>query len=595
MGNESNTRPQSAARRAAARHLAMVKARNKRIILLTLSLCLCLVLVAGIATGLFFLLRNPKDDGKILENVVVGGVAIGGMTKEDAENAIRLSIEPVITKQTMLVRLENETLELTPELTGVVLDVDDLIEAAYNYGRTGTRLEQNLARAQAKKQTYTIALLPYLRLDLTRIRSVVETFCAEYNVEMVPPSVVVTGERPDYTGSTSAAHQILTITMGYPESYLDPRDLYYEILDAYSLMTMELVYNMPVLVEPEVPDAQEIFDTYCLKPIDATIDSKTFEITKETYGYGFNVYALQRMIDRAGYGEVIEITMEFLRPDITAQDLNANLFQDRLSSCTANSTENDSARNNNLATACETLDGVVIKAGEKLDLNAVLGPRTTERHYVSAPTYIGSPTSIIGGGVDQVASALYECALRAGLRIDVHVNHRYAMSYTTMGISAAMGSGENLVITNTTSAPIRVLAQATGSSVKITIMGTETRKYMVDIESSVVTQTDPVTVYQPMQEDNVYGYQDGDIIQTGLTGYEVITYICTYDRRTGALVSREMLETIVYESRDIIVIKIGGLEPPPTEPSDPTEPTDPTDPSDPIDQIKPTDPIVSTQ
>lgn len=583
MGNESTPRPQSAARRAAARHLAMVKARNKRIILLTVSLCLCLVLVVGIATGLFLLLRNPSDDGKILDNVIIGGIAVGGMTQEDAENAVRLSIEPVLTQQTMLVRLENETLELTPELTGIKLDVEELVEAALQYGRTGTRLEQNWVRAQAKTKTYTIALLPYLHLDLNRIRSVVEEFCAGYNIEMVAPTVTIEGERPTYNpnGNAAAVHQTLTIVMGSPESILDPNDLYYEILDGYSLMTMEIVYNMPVLVEPEVPSAQEIFDTYCLSPIDATIDGKTFEITKETYGYGFNVYSLQRLIDRAGYGETIEVTLEFLRPDITASDLSANLFQDRLSYYTATATETDPNRNQNLAAACEALNGYVVKAGEKLNLNAALGPRTTERGYCSAPIYPGSTVSIIGGGVDQIASALYYCALRSGMQIDAHAHHRYAVTYTPMGIDAAMGSGENLVFTNTTSAPIRILAQASGNSVKITIMGTDTQKYLLDIESSIVTQTEPVIVYQPMQEDNVYGYKDGDVIQTGLTGYEVVTYLCKYDRRTGALVSREVLSTVIYESRDTVIVKIGGMEPTqPTEPTEPTEPTTPTQPGE---------------
>ena len=195
MGNESNRRPQSAGRRDSARHAAMVKARNKRIVLMTVGLCLCLVLVAGIITGLY-LLRKPKDDGKILDNVLVGGVSIGGMTREDAENAIRLSVEPVITGKSMLVRLDNETLELTPAQTGIELDVEDLVEAAYNYGRTGTRMEQNLARAQAKQQSYTIALLPYLRLNLGTIRSAVEEFCNGYNVEILKndgPGVMAEG------------------------------------------------------------------------------------------------------------------------------------------------------------------------------------------------------------------------------------------------------------------------------------------------------------------------------------------------------------------------------------------------------------------
>ncbi len=563
MAAQPNNRSRQDTSRATARHLAMVGHRNKRIMLLTVSLCLLLVLVAGIITGVFWLLKNQKVDDRILDNVIVGGVNIGGMTKEDAINAITLTIEPGLTGQSMIVRLENDTLELSPELTGIQLDVEDLVEAAYAYGRTGTRLEQNFARLQAQSKTHTIALLPYLRLNLSKLRSAVTDFCASYSVKMVDPVVQLDGKRPNYVvggNNSSAVHQTLTITMGIPERNLDAQDLYYAILDAYSLFQMELRYQVPVLVEPEKPNAQQIFDAYCSSPVDATLDPKTFEVTPETYGYGFNVFMLQRQIDRAEYGQTLQLQLEFLLPDITAEALAGDLFQDMLVKYTATSTETSANRNKNLATACAALNGLVIKAGGRFDFNEALGARTTERGYVSAPAYPGSTSNIIGGGINQAASALYYCALRAGLQIDEHAFHRYAMSYTPMGTDASISNTENLVFTNTTSAPIRILAEAIGGNVKITFLGTEEKSYLLDIESVILSQTPPATIYQPMLKDNVYGYKDGTVIQTGLPGYTVEVYLCKYHPRTGALVSRELLHTVSYETRDIVIIKIENAE-----------------------------------
>ena len=563
MGRQPNKQAQSAANRDTARHLALVKARNKRIVLLTLSLCLLLVLLAGISTGLYLLTNQPDDDGRILDNVIVGGINIGGLTKEDAANAIRLSIEPVLTTKSMIVRLDNDALELTPKMTGIMLDVEELVEAAYTYGRTGTKLEQNLARTQAKHKEHNIALLPYLRLNLSGIRGAVEEFCGGYSVSMVEPTVSIEGQRPTYKvngNNNSVVHQVLTITMGSPESYLDANDLYYKILDAYSLFQMEFRYALPVVVEPEKPDAQEIFDTYCISPVDAILDPKTYAVTDEIYGYGFNVYMLQQRIDMADYGETLELTLDFLMPDITAEALAGGLFEDLLVSYTAICNDTTANRNKNLAAACAAINGLVIKPGASFDLNEALGPRTVERGYHSAPTYIGSTTNTIGGGVDQVASALYYCALRADLTIEEHSHHRYAMTYTPMGTDAAMSNSENLVFTNTTSAPIRILATATGGNVKITLLGTEEKDYLLDIEYSIISETPPNTVYQPMEKNNVYGYKDGNVIQTGLTGYVVETYICKYDRKSGELISRELINTITYESRDIIIIKIENAD-----------------------------------
>ena len=549
--------------KAAARHLAIVRARNKRIILLTLTICLFLMAAAGIMTGLYVWSQNREVDDKILDNVIVGGVNIGGMTKEDAINAVTLSVEPKLTKQSLIVRLENDTLELSPELADVTLYVEDLVDAAFAYGRTGTKLEQAIAKEQAKHKEYNIALLPYLRLNLGKIRTAVEDFCSGYSVEMVDPVISVEGQRPEYVvgePNDQAVHQILTITMGSPESYLDPNDLYYAILDAYSLLQMEIRYAVPVLVEPEKPDAQTLFEQFCIAPADAMLDPKTFEVTPEIYGYGFDIFDLQRLIDRAEYGQTLQITMGFLLPDITAEALAGDLFQDLLVSYTAGSSGSSAARNQNLATSCNKINGLVLKSGETFDFNEILGPRTVERGYASAPTYTGSTSNIVGGGISQTASALYYCALRAGLQIDEQHFHRYAMTYPPLGTDAFISNTENLVFTNTTSAPIRILAEATGGSVKITFLGTEDKEYLLDIESVTVSQLPPEIVYQSMQKDNVYGYKDGNVIQSGLVGYTVETYLCKYDPVTGLLVSRELLSTVSYEKRDIIIIKIEGTQ-----------------------------------
>ena len=563
MGKQVKNQPQSAARRASARHLAIVKARNKRIMLLTFSACVCLVLVAAIITGLYLLAQRPEEDGRILDNVVVGGVNIGGLTKEDAANVIRLTIEPGLTGESMLIWLDNDALALSPEMTGIRLDVDELVEAAFNYGRTGTHMERTVAKLQSKTKTHTIALLPYLRLNYTAIRSAVDNFCAGYSVEMVQPSVNISGQRPEYLPEfpdMPVVHQVLTITMGTPESTLDANDLYYKILDAYSLFQMEFRYQLPVVVAPEKPNAQDIFNTYCISPVDADLDPKTYEVTPEVYGYGFNVYMLQQRIDRADYGETLEITLDFLLPDITAEALAGGLFQDELVCFTATSTETTAERNQNLATACAAINGLVIKAGESFDLNDILGPRTIERGYHSAPMYTGSTSSAIGGGINQVASALYYCALRAGLTVEEHHFHRYAMSYTPMGTDAAMSNTENLVFVNSTSAPIRILAKAVDGNVTITFIGTEDKAYVLEIESVVMLVRPSSTVYQSMSPNNVYGYKDGDVLQSGLTGYDVETYLCMYDRLTGELVAKELLATIAYETRDTILVKIENNE-----------------------------------
>lgn len=570
MGTQTPTPPKEKTDRradaATTRRLKMIKARNKRISLIAITLSLCVVLLAGILTGAYFLfLHRPQDDGKILPNVYVGGINIGSLSREDAKTVIQLTLIPTLTGEDMVVKLPNDTLCLSPTDTGISLDIDDLVDTAYAYGRTGSRVEQSIRRAQAENREYHLALLPYLNIDLDYVWNATKNFCNLYQTDLIEPSVQITGERPVYgqNNGVPVQHQTLTVIMGSPKSDLSPDAIYAHILDGYSIMDLELEYEAPIIVEPQRPNAQEIFDKYCQLPKDAVMDRNSFEIIPEEYGYGFPVESLQRLIDQAEFGEVIQISMGFLLPDITENALNTNLFKDTLSSyvskCNDGTNKN---RDTNLQLSCEAINGYVIKVGESFDFNKVLGPRTTDRGYRNAPIYSGSTSSNIGGGINQTASALYYCALQAGLTIDERHAHRYAVSYTPLGTDASITYGaENLVFTNNTSAPIRILATAEGSTVSITFQGTDTADYMLKFEASVIEVFEPSTVYQHMVKDNAYNYVDGQVTQTSQVGYSIELYICLYDKQTGELVERRLLETARYESRDRIVIKIETGDP----------------------------------
>ena len=561
MQKQDNHR-QSAQAAAAARHVTIVKARNKRLALIFVSLCVLLMLAASIYTVSYLFAQRPVADGVILDNVIVGGVNIGGMNRQDAENVIRLAVEAVITSEDMVVRLDYDALTISPQDVALSLDVDALIEDAYNYGRTGSRVQQALIQAQAKTMEHHIALVPYLHMDLSGIYSRVKDFCSSYRASLTQPAVELVGPRPTYSSEViDVQHQTLRITMGTPQANLTADDLYSTVLDGYSLLKLELYYDPPVVVEPKKPDAQALFDAYCLYPQDASIDSKTFAVTPEIYGYGFDIPALQRRIDRAVYGEVIEVTLGFMMPDITAEALAGHLFKDTLATYTSYCPDSYNAnRNKNLKLACAAIDGYVMKVGESFDFNAIFGTPTTVQGYASAPTYSNSSASTIGGGISQVASALHYCAMLSQLEINERHPHRYAVSYTPLGTDAAISNGsENLVFTNNTSAPIRIMASVDGSTVTITFLGTLTSNHVIAIECETLQVYEPHTSYQLMAKDNIYNYKDGDILQEGLEGYELQLYRCHYSATTGTLIYREPLEIVSYSSRDAHVVRIGTL------------------------------------
>ena len=97
------------------------------------------------------------------------------------------------------------------------------------------------------------------------------------------------------------------------------------------------------------------------------------------------------------------------------------------------------ARQNNLALACEAINGMVLEPGEVFSFNAAVGERTEEKGYAAASTYADDPgTSEIGGGIGQVASMLYCASLKLDLDQLERAGNTYAVSYVPMGFDAAV-------------------------------------------------------------------------------------------------------------------------------------------------------------
>lgn len=559
---------QSGKPKSLKQYITQLNARNKRISLIAIGACALLLLVSVIILAASALNREEEDDGLILSNVYVAGVNLGGMNREEAEYALRLTIGDSLSTQDMVITLPDDKLVLSPVDTEAFVNIEDLVDAAYNYGRSGTKAENRRIREHAKDRKYVIALLDYMYLDLAYIQDAVADFCDSYSSVMVQTTVSLKGTRPDYRTIiadgipiSSVKHQTLTINIGTPQFALDRDALYTQILDAYSLFILAFTYEAPIATEPDIPDAQALFDQYCVMPEDASMNSSNFQVTPEVYGYGFNVEELARLIHRAEYGDTITITLGFLYPEITEEDLSVNYFQDVLATYISSSTGYNANRNTNLQVACAAINGMILKSGESFDFNHVLGPRTANAGYKSAPTYHGSSTNTIGGGISQVASALRYCAMLSGMRVDEYHLHKYAVPYTPYGTDAAITYGsENLVFTNISADPIQIFASCIDGTVVISIMGTEERDYSVAFRQEIVEILEPDVEYQYMTKDNVYGYADGHELQSAIVGYVVELYVCRYDLQTGEEISKELLYTCTYNRRNQILVRLESDE-----------------------------------
>jgi vancomycin resistance protein YoaR len=582
-GMTNRERPQSTPtgqRRPTARQIAERKraARNRKIAIISICAVVLVVLI-GLIVGMIVYANRDTDDGRILDNVCAGGVNLGGMTMEEAKNALHLATDNTFSQKNLVIRLPDATITFSPDETGAKLglDVDAVVQAAYNYGRTGSDAENKKAQQSAATSIHTIALLPYLQLDLPRIQQIVDDFCASYSSTMTQPSVMLRGDRPAFDPEypdLPVTHQTMVITIGTPDYVLKPSKVYARVLDAYSLNEMDVAYQAPAQTEPEQLVAEKLFAEYCISPEDAKLDDVTFDVTPEVYGYGFDVEKVQKLLNEATYGEVLEIPLGFIEPDITAKDLTENLFLDLLATYTCTLTDATDGWIKNLQLACEAINGTVLKENEIFSFNQLVGRLTAAKGYEKAPGFrSGVETEILGAGVEQVASALYYSALMSDLEVLERHNNGYAVNYIDLGLDACISYGsQDLRFTNNTNSPIRIVAMAEGGSVTINIFGIDNRIYDLKLETEIISKDEPNIIYQTMDKDNVMGYEDGKVLVSGITGYKVKVYVVRLHKQTGDMVSRMEVNTSIYNKRDQKQVHIEGA---PTQTPAPSHPEDP--------------------
>ena len=572
--------------------------KSRKVMLI--SICsVAAVLLLGVIAAVWFLFGRDPNNHLILNNVYVAGVNLGGMTREEAETALHRATDLTYSQNEMIIELPDIIMTLSPADTKVTLDVEAAVEAAYNYGRTGTREEQAEAMSNSLVMDHPIALLPYLNLDLNYIRSELDQYGAAFNTAYQDSSVVVEGEMPildaaDEKFDPEAEGQTLLLTMGMPGRYVDIDSIYNRVLDAYSfnIFLVQVTMDQEEKI-PEALDLPAIYDEYYKEPVDASIDTETFDVIPEIYGYGFDIEAAREAMMNAKYGDTVEIPLEMIAPELLGADMAAVLFRDVLCEYKTEHTNNEN-RNTNLRLACEAINGTILYPGDTFDYNTVVGKRTEEKGYKKAAAYSsGKTVETLGGGICQVSSTIYYCCLVADLEIVNRLPHSYVSSYMPMGMDATVSwGGPEFTFRNNTNYPIRIETWVEGGYVHCKLLGTDEKDYYIVMEYEVLGSVSADTVYEEFTKDNnPEGYRDGEVIQTAYRGYTVKTYKCKYDKETDELIAREFDQTSVYKKRDKIIAKLVQETEPPTEaPTEPpaTEPK-PTDPPA-TEAPKPTDP-----
>ena len=199
-----------------------------------------------------------------------------------------------------------------------------------------------------------------------------------------------------------------------------------------------------------------------------------FEFKKEKVGLGVDKQALLKSIDKIlnnGGGVIKADKFVTVKPDITLSELKKNLCKRGEFSTVYSASA--AARKSNILLACKLLSGTEIGTGEEFSFNEIVGERTEERGFSSAKVIEnGKFTEGVGGGVCQVSSTVYNCALLSGMTIAERHRHSLAVSYVEPSFDAMVSfSYADLRFVNESGSPVLIVADADGNRVRIRVYG----------------------------------------------------------------------------------------------------------------------------
>ena len=520
--------------------------------------CVC-VITLGIAFLAGCLLFLGNEDGVIYEGVHIAGVDVGGMTQQEAKAAVENAIKDTYGKKDMVVTVVNDTVTIPADYVGQ-LDITKAVRAAYQYGRKGNSSQRQNQIATAQADGVDMDITPYLNLDAAAIKETLALLGEKYSSTLVQSTYEVVGAKPSAEDIQSGKNfQKLVVKKGTPEYGLNMDALYKTVLEGYSRNDFSVVGQCGS-VDPDPIDLEGILQEYYVAPVDAKLKSNTADIEEGKVGYGFVVADAQKAIDNAKAGATVEIPFVQLQPDVNAETLMGTMFRDVLATYTAVSDNNNKDRNTNLRLACEAINGIILSPGEYFSYNTALGERTKEKGYKPGPSYSGGKTVYtIGGGICQVSSALYYCAMVADLKIEERTRHAFFPGYVPLGMDATVSWGSlDFCFRNNTKNPILIDASANGCEVTVSLLGIDDKTYYVEMEYDILKEYPSTTTYQTMEPDNAEGYKNGDYIVEPYKGYDVVTYRCTYDKETKKLIAKEKEATSNYKKRDGIICEIAG-------------------------------------
>ncbi len=452
-----------------------------------IALILVLVVGGGCAAGFFYI----SSIDTVYPNVTIDGIDVAGLDLLGmTEKLTGLGYGAVEDGSVRIILPLDNSVEL--KLSDYCSDTSPAEVASYVYetvlsGSASERVSRYFS-CLGKGMALTSAISR--NVDDSAISDVIDSAVREVNLALIGSSFDIKGDS-------------ITVIKGAGSISIDAEELKKKVT------AQMLAGNFDDVVCDARPNSDtqlgidEIYDSTYKEAADAYYSKETNKVVKEEWGSYIDKEEALKLWNKAEYGDKVIIPIVKTEPEIKAEELEPLLFRDKLSSCSTPLFFSNSNRVNNITKACASCNDIILMPGETFSYNEVLGPRNAENGYMLAGAYSGGETVLeYGGGICQVSSTVYNCALYANLQIDARTCHMFPVAYITAGLDATVSwGGPEFIFTNNRDYPILIKAWVENNNANVEFWGT-------DVDGSYVTMTAGTWyVYDETWTETVIGYK----------------------------------------------------------------------------------------
>ena len=497
-------------------------------------------LLAVAAGGWFGLCAWVQDNGQLLPGAVAVDdrgetvADLGKLTREDALAVVSREMDQRLdTRRLTLLYGDGQRLELTGELLAcspeAAVDVGFAAKQSAPFWKLAA-LWLGLAQEPTDLSLSAAAFTPEGEEQVRRMIQIIAS-------ELYVPPVDFTYE---------LGEESVSVTPGTDGQELDADALLAQVEEALAQGKSELQVAPQVLPGAEL-SGQVLHELVHVEPKAPGVD-EAGNLTPAVIGLSVNAEEAQAILDAAAPGETVTIPLEYTPPGTNPDE--SMFYKDLLASVTTNM-DGVANRSFNVNRAAESCNGKVIQPGEVFSYIDTIGDPSARNGYKTSTGYQnGETVAMDGGGVCQVSSSLYYCAVYSNLEIVKRACHAFSTGYIANGLDATIFYPSlDFKFRNSTGFPIKIVAYCEGGAWgKLTVQfyGSNPEGIYVETQRYTLSSTPWTTVYEP-DETIERGTTKVDV--TPYTGYEVDVYRCVYDA-DGNLLSRTYENHSRYAKRD---------------------------------------------